>query len=68
MCAGKKHLTGWVRNRPGGIVEMEVQGPPEDLDAFKKMIREGSVFARVSEMSATELPLVEGESGFSVRH
>jgi acylphosphatase len=66
--ANKKHLTGWVRNRSDGAVEMEVQGSPEDLDAFKKMMRDGPVLARVKDVTVIELPVLEGEAGFSVRH
>ncbi len=32
--AAECHLTGWVRNRSDGSVEMEVQGFEADVDCF----------------------------------
>jgi acylphosphatase len=43
---------GWVRNRADGTVEMMVQGPPADVDAFLAWCRRGPPLARVGEVTA----------------
>lgn len=40
--AESRGLTGWVLNRSDGDVELEVQGTPEQIDAFLADIREES--------------------------
>jgi acylphosphatase len=40
-------LTGWVKNRPDGAVEVLFQGYPDDLKRALEALQEGSVLARV---------------------
>lgn len=40
-------VTGWVRNRPDGRVEVVAEGPREQLDRLVEFCREGPSFARV---------------------
>lgn len=40
-------LTGWVRNRADGRVEVVAEGPREQLDALVDFCRKGPSFARV---------------------
>ncbi len=58
-------VAGWVRNRPDGTVEAEVEGRPEAVAAMVVVLREGPPAARVDDVEVTEVP-VEGGSGFSV--
>ena len=41
-------LTGWVRNTPGGKVEIEVEGDAGLIAAFMKQVRIGPPPARVT--------------------
>ena len=40
-------LRGWVRNLPDGRVEIQVAGPPADLEALRRQVAMGPRFARV---------------------
>ena len=40
-------LTGWVRNRPDGRVEVVAEGRREDLEALLGLLRRGPSFARI---------------------
>jgi len=43
-------LTGWVRNRPDGAVEMLAEGPTDRLEALADWARRGPALARVDEV------------------
>ena len=43
-------LTGWVRNRMDGSVEVFAQGNPAALDAFRAFLAEGPRHANVTSM------------------
>ncbi len=45
--ATKLSLTGWVRNRSDGSVEVFAKGPVKVVDLFLSLCREGPLFARV---------------------
>ena len=54
---GRKHgLSGWVRNRADGSVEILAHGPPEALDAFYKCCHKGPLFARVNRIEHVRVP------------
>jgi acylphosphatase len=59
-------LSGWVRNRPDGSVELEAEGAPAGLEALERWCRRGPAAARVRELTVRRLPL-QGDSGFVVR-
>jgi acylphosphatase len=59
-------LSGWVRNRQDGSVELEAEGLPSRLEALERWCRRGPPAARVSGLSVRRLPL-QGDSGFVVR-
>lgn len=40
-------VTGWVRNRSDGTVEVLAMGAPKSLDRFIALMREGSPASRV---------------------
>jgi acylphosphatase len=58
-------LTGWVKNRPDGAVELEAEGPDEALDAFLAFCRRGPEHARVDELKVAHHP-ARGDVGFRV--
>jgi acylphosphatase len=62
--AERHGATGWVRNRADGTVEAEVQGPPAAVDAVVAHCRIGPPLAVVTTVHVSELPPVDGETGF----
>ncbi|QCP52415.1 acylphosphatase [Trinickia violacea] len=49
-------VTGWVRNRMDGSVEVMLQGSPEQLDDMCVWLDEGMSAALVEELEVTEVP------------
>ena len=58
-------VTGWVRNRSDGSVELEAQGAAGQVEALLAWCAVGPPAARVSEVTVKDLPIVDGERGFS---
>lgn len=56
--------TGWVRNRPDGTVEAEVQGPAAAVERVVAHCRTGPPHAVVEDVSVREVPVEDGEQGF----
>ncbi len=55
--ARRRHLTGWVRNRTDGAVELVAEGREEALESFTAWCRRGPAGAKVEaleEISETE--------------
>jgi acylphosphatase len=65
--ARARGLTGWVRNLPDGAVEVEAQGPPEQVEDLVAWLRVGPPAASVTGVDTTELAPVAGERGFAQR-
>jgi acylphosphatase len=59
-------LTGWIRNREDGSVELEVEGRADSLDEFERRLRTGNPSARVKEIVA-ETVAPRGGNGFEIR-
>jgi acylphosphatase len=59
-------VTGWVRNRDDGRVEVEVQGDRHNVEAFIDRLREGPSTAVVSRVDRQEIPVVSGDHGFEI--
>ena len=64
--AGRLGLTGWVRNRTDGRVEIEAEGPEAALQSFLAFCRRGPGQAQVDEVAVVDRP-VRGEAGFSLQ-
>jgi acylphosphatase len=56
---------GWVRNRPDGAVEAEVEGAAEAVDVLVDWLGHGPSGARVERLDVEERE-PSGESGFRV--
>lgn len=57
-CVRRAHalaVTGWVRNRMDGSVEVMLQGSPEQLAAMCAWLSEGMSAALVDELQVTEV-------------
>jgi acylphosphatase len=64
----KRQLTGWVRNNGDGTVELEVQGNEEAIQLFIDTIREGTLFAKVTDVSVQEIPCIRNETQFRIMY
>jgi len=68
MREAQRHgITGWVRNRPAGTVEIEAQGNDKRLQSFIEAVRRGPAYSEVEDTEVKLLPEVEQESGFYIR-
>ncbi len=59
-------LTGWVRNRYDGAVELTAEGPRPSLEAFLDYLKAGPGMARVESVEATWGPGTGEFSDFRV--
>ena len=57
-------LTGWVRNLEDGSVEMEAEGPEEDIDRLLQMLQNDR-YIDITGMQARTVP-EEGGYGFEI--
>lgn len=48
-------LVGWVKNLPGGEVEVRVTGPGSTLEALRRELRQGPPGSRVDALEETAL-------------
>jgi len=60
-------LSGWVRNRWDGSVEVVAEGQPQDLEIFLEALRRGPRSAFVSELSVDWQASTGEFTGFFVR-
>ncbi len=58
-------VAGWVRNRPDGAVEAELEGPAEHVEVLVDWFRHGPSAARVECVELDEVTPV-GAAGFVV--
>lgn len=65
--ARRRSLTGWVRNRSDGRVEMEVQGNPSEIEGMLAELK-GDSYIQIRRIDSEEIPLVEGEKKFVTRY
>jgi acylphosphatase len=59
-------VVGWVRNRPDGTVELEVEGPPEKVAALLAWCEHGPPAAKVTGVATDDIPLKGTETTFDV--
>lgn len=60
-------LAGWVRNRPDGSVEAEIEGEKTAVDKMVQWFHQGSPHALVEKVQVTEKTPFGGSS-FEVRY
>ena len=61
-------LTGYVRNRDDGTVEIEVEGPESQIDRLVTWCRTGPTMARVDMVEAEDSKPTGEWQEFSVRY
>ncbi|WP_460774463.1 acylphosphatase [Microbacterium sp. GXF7504] len=59
-------VSGWVRNRPDGSVQAELEGPALAIDEVLGWMRQGPDGARVDRVTVDEIEPVGG-AGFELR-
>jgi acylphosphatase len=65
--ARRLSITGWVRNRPDGTVEVAGSGDRQSLDAFASALKRGPDGARVEQVRELEqIPSDSLEGAFSI--
>ncbi|HEY64354.1 MAG TPA: acylphosphatase [Caldilineae bacterium] len=60
-------ISGWVRNRWDGSVELEAEGPRDALERLLEAVRQGPSGARVQRVDAVWGPYTGQYDGFEVR-
>ena len=66
--ASELEVAGYVRNLPGGAVEVLAQADEQTLESFCQELREGPRFAKVEELSMKTVPVDVDLQGFGVRY
>lgn len=61
-------VTGWVKNMNDGSVTMELQGSAQILGQLIDKIKQGRGRIKVNALELADLPVVEGEDRFAIRH
>jgi acylphosphatase len=64
--AAVEGITGWVRNLPGGQVELVAEGDAEAVERFERAIRQGPGRARVDDVTVDILTPTGRFPAFSV--
>jgi len=59
-------LCGWVKNMPGGEVELEACGDEQAIQALTEWLWQGPPMAKVQQVEVKPCP-VQAFSGFSIR-
>ncbi len=59
-------LGGWVRNTPDGGVELEAEGPGDQVDSFMEDVRRGPAGSRVDSVVVDPRPLEDSDE-FNIR-
>ena len=68
MEAKNLNVTGWVKNMSDGSVTMELQGEPQIIEQLIEKIKIGRGRIKVTGFEISDLPVVEGEDRFAIRH
>lgn len=65
--ARKIGVSGWVRNRLDGSVEVEAQGEPAEIAQMISWLKVGPDWARVAHVAVTEIPVKSERGAFRVQ-
>ncbi len=60
-------LSGWVRNKYDGSVQIEAQGRSSDLERFVAEIKRGPSVGYVDDVQVKQIPVNEEDVDFQVR-
>ena len=62
----KQQITGFVRNRRDGCVEIVACAKQEQLDDFIRWCQKGPLLAKVTDVFVNEYPVIENTQQFEV--
>lgn len=65
--AATLELTGWVRNRPDGTVEVVAEGPTDQLKRLLRFLYDGPPAAVVEDVQITWQPATDAYRSFQIR-
>ncbi len=65
--ADELHLTGWVRNRPDGTVELFAKGDRSNLEQFMQSLIAGPTGSRVEKVEPQWVEDHQDYQGFEIR-
>jgi len=68
ILASEHQISGWVRNKEDGTVEIVAEGEEENLKSFVEEMKKGSPFSRVEHIQLTEKEQMEGFQSFNIRY
>jgi acylphosphatase len=60
-------ISGWVRNRADGSVELEAEGEAAALDGLEEAVTRGPAGARVTAVERAPRSAIREERGFQLR-
>jgi acylphosphatase len=66
--ASHHHLTGWVKNRWDGTVEVVAEGSRSALEQFEQYLHRGPAAAQVDKVDASHSDATGEFSGFHIRY
>lgn len=66
--ARRLRLTGWVRNRSDGTVELEAEGNDTQVAALLDWCRRGPALAEVTGVAVNDIAVTGTDSAFQIRH
>ena len=66
--ASELNVAGFVRNLPGGHVEVLAQGDAAALESFCESLRKGPSFARVEDLSVNDVRVDPDLRDFGARY
>ncbi|SER84714.1 acylphosphatase [Salipaludibacillus aurantiacus] len=65
--AQERNLTGWVKNKLDGTVEMEVQGNEDEIESFMSSLKNLRFPVKIENLQTEEIETAENEKEFSVK-
>lgn len=61
-------ITGWVKNKANGTVQIVAAGDKDNLDSFIHELRLGNPFSKVEHMEINELSDTETFQSFKIKY
>ncbi|MCO7126367.1 acylphosphatase [Sporolactobacillus shoreicorticis] len=61
-------ISGWVRNRDDGSVEIAAEGEKSDIQQFVKTIKKGSPFSRIKDVNIYEYETPKNYVQFEIKN